>query len=101
MGRTSDKLAAEMEKKDRQNAIRPAGICEAEDRRRCAKTSITIASQRSRRLAEKADPAGAPDLRCDHRCRQRQAQRAICLEGDEENRMRGNLPRMCFCLIHD
>ena len=106
MGRTSDKLAAEMEDKDKdkskdwQNAIETAGICEAEDARDCANTNITIARHRSPRLAEKAHPAGASALRFDNRCRQRQAQRRICLEGDKENRMREKLPRMRFCLIN-
>jgi len=101
MGGTSDKLDAEMEKKDRRNTIQPIGICKAEDTGDCAEGNATNTGQHSLRVAEEADPAGAPDLRFDHRCRQRQAPRTLCIEGDEENRMRGNLPRMRFCLVHD
>src|SRR5208337_876766 len=100
MGRTSDKLAAKMEKKDRQNAIRPAGICEPEDTRDCAEGNATNTGQQSRRVVEEADPAGAPDLRFDHRCRRCQTPRTVCLEGDEENRMTGKLPRTRSYCIH-
>ena len=100
MGRTSDKLAAEMEKKDRQNAIRPAGICEAEDTSDCAEGNATNTGQHSRRVVEEADPAGASTLRFDHRCRRGQTQRAVYLEGDEENRMTGELPRTRSGCIH-
>ena len=99
-GANLDKLAAEMEKKNRQNAIQPAGICEAEDTRDCAEASATITGQHSRRVVEEADPAGAPALWFDHRCRRPQTQRTLCLEGDEENRTRDKLPRTRSYSIH-
>jgi len=69
MGGTSDKLDAEMEKKDRRNTIQPTGICKAADTGDCAEGNATNTGQLSLRVAEEADPAGAPDLRFDHRCR--------------------------------
>ena len=69
MGRTTDKLAAEMAKEDLRNAIQPAGIGEVEDIRDCAEGKATNTGQHSLRVVEEADPAGAPILRFDRRRR--------------------------------
>jgi hypothetical protein len=92
MGQTSAKFAPKMEGEDGQHSIPTTGTCEAEDVQYCAETNTISASHRLRPSAEEACRADAPALRFDYQRAQQQAQRGVCLGGNERNRMRDKLP---------